>query len=118
MGTDFRRTELKITSDPRLWAGVRGALECICERHGLSKAEQHDLATAVENKCGDELHNPEQSSCAVSISESDEKIEVSVAPAAHANGAKPNVQGAYHPQRNGRSSATFVKHFQKHPTRN
>lgn len=118
MHTDFRRTELKITSDPRLWAGVRAALECICERHGLSKAEQHDLASAVEKECGEGFHNVEQSSCAVSISESDERIEVCVVPAAHANGAKPGVNGARHSQENGCSGTTFVKHFERHPTHN
>lgn len=118
MHTDFRRTELKITSDPRLRAGVRGALECICERHGLSKAEQHDLASAVEKQCGDTFCDSRQPSCTVSIHESDEKIEVSVAATAHGNGSKPEAHGAYHPQANGRAGTTFVKHFQKHPTHN
>lgn len=118
MDTDFRKTDLKITSDPRLWAGVRAALECICERHGLSKTEQRDLATAVEKECGEGLRNAEQSSCTVSIRESDEKIEVRVAPTPHANGTKPGTSRVCHPEADGRSGATFVKHFQKHSARN
>lgn len=130
MGTDLRKTDLKITADPRLRAGVRGALECICERHGLSKAEQHELAAAVEKKCGEELHHAQQSSCAVTIEESDDQIEVSVAPAAHSNGAKlgpseTNVAssggpqkhhgGGSQPQPNGRPAAVFMKRFHRNP---
>ncbi len=130
MGTDSRKTDLKITSDPRLRAGVRGALECICERHGLSKAEQHELAAAVEKECGEEFHDAQQSSCAVSIKESEDGIEVSVTPAAHANGAKPGASetnvatsdapqrhhgGVSHAQPKARLGATFVKRFRRNP---
>jgi hypothetical protein len=130
MGTDFRETDLKITSDPRLRAGVRAALECICDRHGLSKAEQHELAAAVEKECGKELHDSQQSSCAVTIKESEDRIEVNVAPTNHATGAKSGASetnvasssapqkhhgGASHLQPNGRLGAIFVKRFHKNP---
>ncbi len=130
MGTDFRETDLKITSDPRLRAGVRAALECICERHGLSRAEQHELAAAVEKECGEELNDAQQSSCAVTIKESVDRVEVSVAPAVHAKVAKSGVSetnvapsgalqkhhgGASQPQPHGRSGAIFVKRFHKNP---
>lgn len=133
MDTDFRKTDLKISSDPRLRAGVRAALECICERHGLPKGEQHDLAAAVEKECGDELGHAEESGCAVTINESDEKIEVSVAPAAHTNGARSTASetnvassavtgkhfhgGSVHEKANGGAGATFVKRFHKDPAR-
>lgn len=130
MGTDLRKTDLKITADPRLRAGVRGALECICERHGLSRAEQHELAAAVEKECGEEFHDAQQSSCAVTIKETEDRIEVSVVPAATANGAKSgpsetNVassgapqkhhSAASHAQPNGRPGAVFMKRFHKNP---
>lgn len=131
MGIDLRKTDLRVTSDPRLWAGVRAALECICERHGLSKAEQHELAAAVEKECRDELVHPEESGCAVTINESDQRIEVSVTPTAHTNGARSpapetsvassavtgNHGGSAHKSANAGSGATFVKHFHKDPAR-
>lgn len=132
MGIDLRKTDLKITSDPRLRAGIRAALECICERHGLSKSEQHELAGAVEKQFGDELQTCEAAGCAVSINESEEKIEVSVTPTAHANGAgssahETNVAedsrsgktmsgSTPHAKRNG-SGVIFVKHFHKNAAR-
>lgn len=131
MGTDLRKTDVKVTSDPRLRAGLRAALECICERHGLPKAEQHELSTAVEKECGEEFHNPRQSICAVTISETEERIEVSVVPSCSVNGSRPSLpetnvaspqgaEGAIHrlssqSRANGGPGVVFVKHFHKNP---
>jgi hypothetical protein len=136
MRPEFRETELTMTSDARLRAGVRAALEHICERHGLGKDERRELAAAVENQCKNVLENQKESGCAVTIDELEDRIEVSVGPAMEFNAREPHLQnssaanvseGRFHseagtstgkaqnPAGNGRTSATLVRHFHRNP---
>lgn len=101
---EFRKAELKLTSDSRLRAGVRAALEHFTERHGLTKPEQHEFAASVEAKIPQAMENREDSGCLVKICESDEKIEVSVEPTEKTNASY---------ERTGHAHATLVKHFHK-----
>ncbi|MGB6877772.1 MAG: hypothetical protein WBD87_17245 [Candidatus Acidiferrales bacterium] len=137
MRTESRKTELKITSDARVRAGVRSALKHICERHGFTKEEQRELAAAVEKECGNALENHDGPICAVTIEEGGDRIEVSVEPAREANAAESNPResssaktsenrlhaeaknptgGAQHAAGNGRMCATLVRYFHKNPT--
>ena len=140
MLAEFRATELKMTSDPRLRAGVRAALEHICERDGLGKNERHELAAAVENECRNVLEDQREQCCTVTIDELGDRIEVSVGPATEQNARESNLRkgaAANFPQadspenrfhaemrnpagraqnaaRNDRA-ATLVRHFHKKP---
>jgi hypothetical protein len=134
MHTEPTKTELKITSDPRLRAGVRAALEHICEQHGLAKEEQRELASAVEKECAKEFADQCGPLCAVIIDETGERIEVHVAPIKDSNVVEmssretnvPSVgerrhasqstqhASAAHAKRNG--SPVFVKYFHRNPT--
>lgn len=107
---------MEITSDPRLHAGVRAALEHICERHGLSKEERCELAASVENEC---MGSSGGVNCAVTIEEMDDRVEVTVAATKDLNGkinsceataAKQSAKG------NGSGVRTFVKRFQHNAT--
>jgi uncharacterized protein with PIN domain len=137
MRVDFRETELKMTSDPRLRAGVRAALEHICERDGLGKDERRELAAAVENECTNVLESQRETTCAVTIDELQDRIEVSVGPATGLNAGESNPRQSnaasaagskFHAEArsstsraqhtaggNGRAPATIVRHFHRNP---
>ncbi|HXT87435.1 MAG TPA: hypothetical protein VN745_10455, partial [Verrucomicrobiae bacterium] len=51
MATDAIRTELKVSGDKRIRVGLRGAIEHIGGRHGLSAAEQREFANEVDAEC-------------------------------------------------------------------
>jgi hypothetical protein len=134
MHTEPTKTELKVTSDPRLRAGVRAALEHICEQHGLAKEEQRELASAVEKECAKEFASQCGPVCAVTIDETGERIEVHVAPIKDSNvvemssretnvpaagerrRAAPSTRhaSAAHTKSNG--APVFVKYFHRNPT--
>ncbi len=136
MHTESRKTELKITSGGQVRAGVCAALEYVCERHGLTKEEQRELAAAVETECSKTLENQKQPCCAVTIEELDDRIEVNVESARQANAlesnsresgtaktsekkfcaeAKTSTGGGQHAAGNGRMFAKLVTHFHKNP---
>lgn len=116
MHTEIRRTRMEITSDPRLRAGVRAALEQICERHGLGKAEQHELVASVENECT----SGNGATCAVTVDEMEDRMEVTVAAKENPSGTKSSLEtnSAKHHggEANHGKSRVFVKHFQKNAT--
>ncbi|MGC1106533.1 MAG: hypothetical protein WA876_08340 [Candidatus Acidiferrales bacterium] len=137
MRTESRKTELKITPDARVRAGMCAALKHVCERHGFTKEEQCELAAAVEKECGSALENQEEPTCAVTIEEREDRIEVNVGPAREANAAASNPResgpaktsesrlcaeaknptgGVQHVAGNGRMCATLVRYFHKNPT--
>lgn len=101
-------------------AGVRAALEHICERHGLNKEEQRELAASVENECASGASSSNDATCAVSIDEMEDRVEVTVGPrrnsddkinSREANPEKHKI--ASHATGNGGAGRIFVKQFQK-----
>lgn len=109
---------MEITSDLRLHAGVRAALEHICERHGLSKEDRHELVASVENECAIGSAN-----CTVTIEELEDRMEVTVVPKIDSSGNKSSdeTNSAKHKSASpGKASSgsgrIFVKHFQKNAT--
>jgi hypothetical protein len=81
VSAESRETELKFTSDCRVRAGVRAALEYVGERHGLTKDERCELATAVEKECAKTLEIQKEPCCDMKIDEREDRIEVTVGPA-------------------------------------
>ncbi|HKF52490.1 MAG TPA: hypothetical protein VKB26_09275 [Candidatus Acidoferrales bacterium] len=116
MSTEIRRTKMEITSDARLRAGVRAALEHICERHGISEKDRQELSASIENECANGGAN-----CAVTIDEMDDRVEVHVASTQNSkNSREANAAGhqsAPHTKTNNDGARTFVKHFQKNAAR-
>lgn len=111
---------METTSDPRLRAGVRAALEHICERHGLNKEEQHEFVASVENECASGAKNSGDASCTVIIDEMEDRVEVAVAVRENLSGKinsretnSAKYQSASHGKENGGAGRVFVKHFQK-----
>lgn len=98
------RTEFKIADDPRLLAGLRGAVEHIANQHGLGKNEQMELAITAERECQRKLSDSGRSDavCAVTIDSFEDRLEIRV-------DASPNSS-------NGHVPAILVKHFQRNPT--
>lgn len=103
VNTEFRETVLKVTSDLRVRAGLRAALEHICERNRLTKGEQHELVAALEKECVRALETEKEPSCVVTIDEWEDRIEVKV-------GHGRTVRRA---TVNDWMHATLVKHFHK-----
>lgn len=110
---------MEITADPRLRSGVRAALEHICERHGLSKADRRELVASVEDECASGTRSS-GANCAVTIDEMDDRVEVVVTSTKKSSG-KINSRGTNAAQQqsasrakaNGGPGRIFVKHFQK-----
>ena len=115
MDTEVKRTELRLSADPRLRAGVRAALEHFGEHHGLSKEEQREFASAAEEQCAKVLASAEQThpECAVIIDEREDCIEVTIERADA--GDKGTEKIAARAGRNGSESAKIVKHFHRNP---
>lgn len=113
---------MEITSDPRLRAGMRAALEHICGRHGLGEEDRHELVASVEAECVNDLRNG-SANCAVTIDEMDDRVEVTVGPEKDSSGKMNSHeakvaghQSASHEKGNRDGGRTFVKHFQKNAT--
>ena len=140
MAADVIRTELKASGDRRVRAGLRGAIEHLAGRHGMSAAEQREFANQVDAECCKVAARGELvASCEVIIEEQEDQIEVKVRPssesaaaaqassreAAPTEGSKhhPDVKPARHdgpagrPSDNGHFAATLVRHFHKNATR-
>lgn len=137
MGADVIRTELKASGDRRVRAGLRGAIEHLAGRHGMSAAEQREFANEVDGECCKLSAQGEAvASCEVVIEEQEDQLEVKVRPwagpsltaqtreAASAESSKhhPDAKHARHdgptghPSDNGHFAATLVRHFHKNPT--
>lgn len=125
MGAEAIRTELKVSEDRRVRAGLRGAIETIAGRHGMTRAEQREFANEVDRECGKATAgNSEAGACChVVIEEREDRVEVEVRAASrdsrntdlHAAGSAKS--GDSRGSDNGRSRRTIVRQFQKSPTR-
>ena len=123
MGAEVIRTELRASGDRRVRAGLRGAVEHLAGRHGMSPAEQREFASEVDAECGKAIQQGGPGVCCyVLIEEQEERMEVKVQHAgtdskntkwravSSAKGDESRGSG------NGRAIETFVRHFHKSPT--
>ena len=134
MSAESRQTELKFTSDCRVRAGARAALEHVGEHHGLTKEECGELAAAVEKECAKTLEIQKEPCCDVKIDEREDRIEVTIGPARESalpasqlhGGAAASVtpiksaaaaKDLVRTPSNGQLRATLVRHCHKNPAR-
>jgi hypothetical protein len=117
VGTEFRETGIRITSDPRLRPGLRAALEHICQRNGFTKQEQRDLVAKVEAECMEAFEERKAADCVITIDELEDKIEVSIRSAreVHAPEQNSSARSAQHAGRSDQMHETLVRHFHKNP---
>lgn len=139
MSTEHRRTEMKLGRDERLLAGVRGAVEHIANRHGLTNEERTDLGVAADQSCRRALVQLGESEplCSVTIDDFEDRVELSVEgprrPEAKGSGApesliaataeerekeiKKRVDRVNYETNDGRARTILVKYFHKNPAR-
>jgi hypothetical protein len=133
------RTELKFSKDERLIAGVRGAVEHVANRHGLTEEERVDLGVAAGQACRAAMVQLDEtcSLCDVVIDDYEDRVEVSVESPRHPKSAKINssperlaavpveereaeiekrVDRVKRDTSNGRERIILVKYFHKNPT--
>lgn len=122
MAAEVIRTELKASGDRRIRAGLRGAIEHLAGRHGMSAAEQREFANEVDAECSKiAAQNEAGPCCDVLIEEQDDQIKVKIRPLER---RLKNLSAASSPKHeearsldDGRSTATLVRHFHKSVTR-
>ena len=139
VNTEHTRTQLKLSRDERLLAGVRGAVEHVANRHGLTEEERVDLGVAAGQACRAAMIQLDEagSLCDVIIDDYEDRVEVSVENPRHPKSAKINsslslaavpieereaemkkrVDRIDRDTRNGRERVILVKYFHKNPTR-
>ncbi|MGH9710838.1 MAG: ATP-binding protein [Candidatus Acidiferrales bacterium] len=137
MDTEHSRTEMKLSRDERLLAGVRGAVEHIANRHGLTADESIDLAFAAGQACRKVLVHLDElgALCIVTIDDFEDRVEVSVedprssepaklnsfaedsftVPAEREAEIKKRVDRVDYDTSNGRARTILVKYFHKNP---
>ena len=137
MAAEAIRTELKVSGDKRLRAGLRGAIEHLAGRHGMSAAEQREFANEVDAECCKIAAQHESGACCdVVIEEQEDQIEVKVrrySESSTARTASRHSAPPKEPQRylqpkhsypaasvrgtksNGCVATTLVRHFQRKP---
>lgn len=139
MNAEHTRTELKLSRDDRLLAGVRGAVEHVANRHGLTEEERVDLGVAAGQACRAAMVQLDEagSLCDVIIDDYEDRVEVSVESPRHPKSAKiksslgnlaavpieereaemkKRVDRIDRDTRNGRERVILVKYFHKNPT--
>ena len=139
VNAEHRRTELKLGRDERLLAGVRGAVEHVANRHGLTAEERVDLGVAAGQACRAAMVQLDEtgSLCNVIIDDYEDRVEVSVESPRHPQAAKINsslenlaapletretemekrVDRVDRDTSNGRERIVLVKYFHRNPTR-
>lgn len=138
MNAEHTRTELKLSRDERLLAGVRGAVEHVANRRGLTVEERVDLGVAAAQACRAAMVqlNETGSLCDVIIDDYEDRVEVSVESPRHPKSAKINsslgsltavpigereaemkkrVDRVDRETGNGRERIILVKYFHKNP---
>lgn len=127
-----------MSRDERLLAGVRGAVEHVANRHGLTEEERVDLGVAAGQACRAAMVqlNETGSLCDVVIDDYEDRVEVSVESPRHPKSAKTNsslslaavpieereaeikkrVDRVDRDTSNGRERVILVKYFHKNPT--
>ncbi|MGH9727859.1 MAG: hypothetical protein ACRD33_07385 [Candidatus Acidiferrales bacterium] len=130
---------MKLGRDERLLAGVRGAVEHIANRHGLTNEERTDLGVAADQSCRRALVQLGESEplCSVTIDDFEDRVELSVEgprrPEAKGSGApesliaataeerekeiKKRVDRVNYETNDGRARTILVKYFHKNPAR-
>lgn len=76
--TTSAHVQLDLNADPRLLAGLSGAVEHFAQQIGLGEAAQKDLMTAAEEACRDtfRLLTPENPTLHVTIDAHPDRVEV------------------------------------------
>lgn len=136
MGAETIRTELKASADERVRAGVRGAIEILAGRHGMTPAEQREFANEVDRECGKAIaaRGEVGAYCDVMIEEREDQMEVKVRAALEdakgSSGNKASARSARHfadgensrqdgaggrEADNGHFVARLVRHFHSKP---
>lgn len=137
MNAEYTRTELKFSRDERLLAGVRGAVEHVANRHGLTVEERVDLGVAAAQACraATVQLNETGSLCDVIIDDYEDRVEVSVESPRHPKLARikssrdslaapleerereieKRVDRVHRDTSNGRERIILVKYFHKNP---
>ncbi|HKV28657.1 MAG TPA: hypothetical protein VJN90_10340 [Candidatus Acidoferrales bacterium] len=130
---------MKFSQDERLLAGVRGAVEHIASRHGLTDEERVNLGVATDQSCRKALLQAGESSalCSVTIDDFEDRVELSVEGPRGSQGARPGpleslvtvtaderekeikrrVDRVDFDSSNGRARTILVKYFHKNPAR-
>ena len=124
MDAEVIRTELRASGDRRVRAGLRGAVEHIAGRHGMSASEQREFADQVDRECCKAVAqgSGRETCCDVVIEEREDRIEVKVWRAdpdsknAKLRSASLAKDAESRDDHNGRPLATFLKHFHKSRT--
>ena len=123
MGAEVIRTELRASGDRRVRAGLRGAVEHLAGRHGMSAAEQREFANDVDRECGKTIEREGLGAlCDVIIEEREARIEARVRHAIpdSKNAKLRSVSSAKDDEArgsdDGRAVATFIRRFHKSPT--
>lgn len=139
MNAEHTRTELKLGRDERLLAGVRGAVEHVANRRGLTAEERVDLGVAAAQACRAAMVqlNETGSLCDVIIDDYEDRVEVSVESPRHPKAAginssrdslaatpigereaemKKRVDRVDRKTSNGRERVVLVKYFHRNPT--
>ena len=72
--------QLELTGDPRVLAGLSGAVEHFAQQIGLNEAAQKDLVTAAEEACREtfRLLTPQNPSLHVTIDAHPDRVEVAL----------------------------------------
>lgn len=123
MGAEVIRTELRASGDRRVRAGLRGAVEHLAGRHGMSASEQREFANEVDQECGKAIAARGEAAalCDVLIEEREDRMEVQVR---HAGRDSKNVrwraassskEADARGSDDGHAVATFVRRFHKSP---
>lgn len=138
VNAEYTRTELKLSRDERLLAGVRGAVEHVANRHGLTVEARVDLGVAAAQACraATVQLNQTGSLCDVIIDDYEDRVEVSVESPRHPKSARINsprnslaavpleerereiekrVDRVHRDTSNGRERIILVKYFHKNP---
>ncbi|MHB8484145.1 MAG: hypothetical protein ACYDCM_00240 [Candidatus Acidiferrales bacterium] len=130
---------MKLGRDERLLAGVRGAVEHVANRHGLTAEERVDLGVAAGQACRAAMVqlNETGSLCNVIIDDYEDRVEVSVESPRRPESAKINsslgslaaapseereaemkkrVDRVDRKTSDGRERLVLVKYFHRNPT--
>lgn len=138
MNSEHTRTHLKLGRDPRLTAGVIGAVEHVARRAGLNGEQQARLVAAAEQTCRKVISQLDVRDpfCSVTVECFDDRIEIRFE---HAGEALPafgldsfaadapvadegprgmelmkDVDRVLYEARGGRSSVTLIKSLNEH----
>lgn len=95
MTTELGRVQLCVTDDPRLLAGIAGAVNHVAEAAGLGESARADLIAAVEDICEEAMQGavPGQRRIQMTLAPLDGRIEIVIEFPSPAAAQNPRAQG-------------------------